>query len=166
MPDIIDVSYACGGQAGYFAGSGIKTVIRYYSRDTGVPEKRLTRQESKAFAAAGMRLAIVHEAKHGDQIGSFSPSLGEADAAYARQYAANVINQPEGSAIYFGVDLDATVDQITNCIVPYFQSVAAAMTAANGLSTYKVGIYGSGASCEAVLSAGLAQFFWLAQSRG
>jgi len=40
------------------------------------------------------------------------------------------------------------------------------MAAANGLPTYQVGIYGSGASCDAILSAGLSQFSWLAQSTG
>jgi hypothetical protein len=118
------------------------------------------------FAAAGLRIGIVHEAKHGDQIVSFTQTLGNADAAYARQYGAKTINQPEASAIYFGVDLDATAAQIKNSIIPYFQGVATAMAVANGLPTYQVGVYGSGASCDAILTAGLAQFSWLAQSTG
>jgi uncharacterized protein YgiM (DUF1202 family) len=40
------------------------------------------------------------------------------------------------------------------------------MNAANNLPKYQVGIYGSGASCDAVLTTGLAHFSWLAQSRG
>lgn len=166
MPEIIDVSYACGSQAGFLAGTGVKTIIRYYSRDTGLPEKRLSAQEARSFATAGLRLAVVHGAKHGDHIGSFSQSLGNADAAYARQYGAKDINQPEGSAIYFGVDLDATAGQIHSSIIPYFQGVAAAMTAENGLPTYHVGVYGSGATCDAILTAGLARYSWLAQSTG
>jgi len=164
MPDIIDVSYSSGDQAGYLAGAGVKTIIRYYSRDTSIPSKRLSAQEARSFTAAGLSLAIVHEARYGDQIASFTQPLGLADAAYARNYGAKVINQPEGSAIYFGVDLDATTGQIKNSIIPYFQGVAAAMAASNGLPVYQVGIYGSGASCDAVLSAGLARFAWLAQS--
>ena len=67
MSEVIDVSFACGSYAGYLAGAGVRTVIRYYSRDTGHPEKRLTRPEASAFAAAGLRLAVVHEAKFGDR---------------------------------------------------------------------------------------------------
>ena len=55
MPDIIDVSASCDPHAGFFAGAGVKTVIRYYSRDTGRPSKRLSRQEAQSFAAAGLR---------------------------------------------------------------------------------------------------------------
>lgn len=166
MPDIIDVTYSCGEQAGYLAGSGVKTIIRYYSRDTGMPAKRLSPAEAKAFANAGLRLAIVHEARFGDQIASFTEVLGELDAAYARQYGGRVISQPEASAVYFAVDLDTTPAQITDNIIPYFKGVATAMTAANGLPSYQIGIYGSGASCDAALSAGLARFAWLAQSKG
>lgn len=166
MPDVIDVSHTCSNQAGFLAGAGVKTIIRYYSRDTGIPEKRLSGPEAKALTAAGLRLAIVHEARRGDQIGSFTEPLGTLDAAYARQYGANVIGQPEESAIYFGVDIDATADQINDCVIPYFKGVSAAMTAANGLPAYQVGVYGSGASCDAVLKAGLASFAWLAQSKG
>jgi hypothetical protein len=165
-PTIIDVSYACGSQAAYFAGAGVKTVIRYYSRDTGMPEKRLSLQEAQAFAAAGVRLAIVHEARFGNQIASFTESLGQLDAAYARQYGAKIIGQPEGSAIYFGVDVDAMPNEIQDNVIPYFKGVAAALTAANGLPLYQVGVYGSGATCEALLAGELAQFTWLAQSKG
>jgi hypothetical protein len=166
MPDIIDVSFTCGSQAGFLSGAGVKTVIRYYSRDTGIPEKRLSPSEARAFAAAGLRLAIVHEAKYGDQIASFTESLGESDSAYARQYGSGVINQPQGSAIYFGVDIDATGEQIQTHVIPYFRGVATAMAAGKGLPVYEVGIYGSGASCEAILNTGLARFAWLAQSKG
>jgi hypothetical protein len=166
MPTIIDVSYSCGGQAGYLAGAGVKTVIRYYSRDTGVPQKRLSQQEAKSFAAAGIRLGVVHEAKHGDQIVSFTQQLGALDCAYAREYGAKIISQPSGSAIYFGVDIDASATQIQDCVIPYFKGIASAMATPNGLLSYQIGIYGSGAACDAILSAGLAQYSWLAQSKG
>src|SRR5690348_5089037 len=165
MSEVIDVSFACGSYAGYLAGAGVRTVIRYYSRDTGHPEKRLTRPEASAFAAAGLRLAIVHEAKFGDRIGSFDQDLGELDAKYAHDYAANVISQPANSAIYFGVDVDATAAQIRDRVLPYFQGVASAFNSASTPS-YQIGIYGSGATCDAGLSAGLVRYSWLAQATG
>jgi len=164
MADVIDVSSACGSYAGYLAGAGVRTVIRYYSRDTGHPEKRLTRPDASAFAAAGLRLAVVHEAKFGNRIGSFDQDLGELDAKYAHDYALNVIAQPANSAIYFCVDVDATPAQIRDRVLPYFQSVVSVFNSA--VPSYQVGIYGSGATCDAVLSAGLARYAWLAQSTG
>jgi hypothetical protein len=166
MPDIIDVSFTCGGSAGFLAGAGVQTIIRYYSRDTGILEKRLTRKEALQFAAAGVRLAIVHEAKHGDKIGSFSQALGELDGAYAREYGTNTIGQPANSTIYFGVDFDASASEAQNSIIPYFKGVATAFAAANTNSMYRVGVYGSGRTCAALLQAQLAEFAWLAQSKG
>jgi hypothetical protein len=148
MSEVIDVSFGCGSYAGFLAGAGVRTVIRYYSRDSGHPEKRLTRPEASALAAAGLRLAVVHEAKF-RSIGSFDQDLGELDAKYAHDYAASVISQPPNSAIYFGVDVDASTTQIRDRIVPYFQGVASAFNAAAAPS-YQVGAYGSGATCDAV----------------
>jgi Domain of unknown function (DUF1906)/Bacterial SH3 domain len=166
MPDIIDVSFACGDQAGFLAGAGVQTIIRYYSRDTGLPGKRMSKSEALSFTAAGLRLAIVHEAKHGNKIESFTQSIGELDGAYARGYAARIIGQPTGSAIYFAVDVDASAKQIHDSVLPYFQGVTTAFATQNGQPNYRVGVYGSGATCEAVLDAGLATFAWLAQSKG
>jgi hypothetical protein len=164
MTDIIDVSFACGGKANALVQAGVSTVIRYYSRDTGLPAKRLTKAEAKQFAAAGLKLAAVHEARHGDRIESFTEALGQADADYACQYAAEVIDQPAGSAIYFAVDLDVSKAQVAASVVPYFEGVAHGMAAAG--RSYRVGVYGSGRTCAAVLDKGLASLAWLCQSTG
>lgn len=166
MPDIIDVSFDCGAQAGFLSGAGVKTVIRYYSRDTGIPAKRLTRGEAWLFASAGIRLGIVHEARHGDQIGSFSRETGVLDGTYAREYGGRIIGQPEGTAIYFGVDVDATAAQIQQQIVPFFEGVADVFSAQTDLPRYRVGVYGSGLTCRTILDVKLAEFAWLAQSTG
>jgi hypothetical protein len=166
MPEIIDVSHACGSRAGFLASNGVKTIIRYYSRDTGQPLKRLARDEARSFSGAGLKLCIVHEARHGDRIESFSEDLGHQDGTYAREYAATEIGQPAGSVIYFAVDFDATVQQIQDAVLPFFRGIAEAMSGDNGLPRYRIGIYGSGAVCAAVLDATLAEFAWLAQSRG
>lgn len=166
MTEIIDVSYTCGSQAGFLSGAGIKTVFRYYSRDTSLPAKRMSRAEVRAFCAAGLRLGAVHEAKHGDRIDSFSRELGVEDAEYARAYAHNTVDQPENTAIYFAVDLDVERSDIQSRIIPYFQGVHQGVSAANGLRRYKIGVYGSGAVCRTVLDEGLAELAWLAQARG
>ena len=146
--------------------AGIKTVIRYYSRDTVHPLKRLGRDEAEKLAAAGIRLGIVHEGRYGDQAANFVRESGVADALYARGCDAGTIGQPASSTIYFGVDFDAKPAEIRNRVIPYFQGVADAFAKPTGEPTYVVGVYGSGATCKAVLDAELAQRAWLAQSKG
>ena len=165
MADIIDASAPCGSMAGFLKGQGIKTVFRYYSRDTIHNEKRLSGAEAQALAAAGLRIGVVHEARRGDDVSAFSRDLGSQDSVYASNYAATVVGQAAGSAIYFAVDFDATPDQIQNVILPYFRGVGDGMSSA-GPPAHKVGVYGSDATCKAVLDANLAEFAWLAQSTG
>jgi hypothetical protein len=166
MPEIIDVSYQCGDHAEPLASAGVKTIIRYYSRDTSLPAKRLTMAEAAKFACAGLRIGVVHEARHGDRVGSFNRELGFRDGAYARTYASQIIRQPAGSAIYYAVDFDATTDDLRDYVIPYFDGVQRAFAEGTGEPIYEVGVYGSGASCASVLDAGLADKAWLAQSKG
>lgn len=164
MTEIIDASVVCGPHATALAAAGVRTAIRYYSRDTLNPAKRTTRAEALQLAAAGIRLGIVHEARFGNRVTSFSRDLGVADGAYAFKYAADVMGQPAGSAIYFGVDFDATAKELTASILPYFEGVAEALASAP--RAYRVGVYGSGLTCRTVLDRGLAELAWLAQSKG
>lgn len=166
MMDIIDVSSNCGSRAGALRAAGVATVIRYYSRDTTNPAKRLTRAEAEQLAAAGLRIGIVHEGRHGDRAENFDRDCGMADAQYAGRYGADVIGQPAGTTIYFGVDFDASAAQVRDLVIPYFQGVAAGFATLADLPGYAVGVYGSGRTCKAVLDAGLATHAWLAQSRG
>ena len=76
------------------------------------------------------------------------------------------IEQPAGSAVYFAVDFDASAAEIRTAIIPYFRGVARAFAEDNGLPVYRVGVYGSGAVCAAVLDAGLAELAWLSCSTG
>jgi hypothetical protein len=163
---VIDVSRSCQDKAAILRASGVQTVARYYSRDTIAPSKRLTVAEARELARGGLRLCIVYEGRFGDKVDNFDKIAGIADGRYARSYAHGSIGQPTGSAIYFAVDFDASVSQIKDRVIPYFQSIADAFNAATQESSYEVGVYGSGATCRAVLDAGLARFAWLAQSTG
>jgi hypothetical protein len=166
MTDVIDVSQTCGNSAAVLVGANVKTIIRYYSRDTIHPDKRLTIKEAGQFAAAGLRIAIVHEARFGDTVSNFTQNSGNLDGTYARNYGAKIIGQPADSAIYFGVDCDPSPAQINSNILPFFRGVATAFGPDPNLPSYRIGVYGSGATCDAVLGAGLASHAWLAQSTG
>lgn len=166
MTTIIDVSNACGARAKALVSAGVGTVIRYYSRDTLNPSKQLSLAEAQQLSAAGLRLAIVYEGRFGNKADNFNRACGIADGRYARTYGASTIGQPGGSSVYFGVDFDATPDEIANGLIPYFQGIADAFGHATGEPDYVLGVYGSGAVCQALLSAGLVQRAWLAQSTG
>lgn len=171
MSRIIDVSYPCEKYAAALRRAGVETVIRYYTRDS-VPSaaKRLHRSEALALTSAGLRIGIVYEGRRGNDITYFDNDVGLKDGAFARMYAQHTIEQPAGTAIYFGVDTDADPrrgkDEINKRVIPYFRGVAQALAEDNGESRYVLGVYGSGAVCQALLDAGLVQLTWLAQSTG
>lgn len=166
MAEIIDVSSTCGSKAAVLFAAGVRTVIRYYSRDTTRPSKRLSAEEAHQFAAAGLRIGAVHEGRRGDKADNFDHPTGLADAAHARTYGSATIGQPAGSTIYFAVDFDASPSEIRTRILPYFQGIADAFAHLSGEGPYDVGVYGSGAVCKTMLDAGLARRAWLAQSTG
>jgi hypothetical protein len=166
MPAVMDCSSVTTTRLTCLKNAGVKTIIRYYARDTGNPAKVVKRAEAQAIAAAGLRLGVVQESRNGDKPSGFSKDIGFADARHSRTYAHNEIGQPEGSAIYFGVDFDTSANQVNSLIIPYFRGVAEAFAEANGLPTYQVGAYGSGRTLRALLGAGLTEFAWLAQSTG
>jgi hypothetical protein len=72
-----------------------------------------------------------------------------------------------GSAIYFAVDTDIGRHEIKTKTLPYFRGVAAGLKeSCLGGIPYRIGVYGSGETCAAVLDAGLAQYAWLANATG
>ncbi|MGO4394906.1 glycoside hydrolase domain-containing protein [Variovorax sp. M-6] len=171
MFKIIDVSFPCDKYATAMRQAGVETVIRYYSRDSKPSAgKRLHRSEALALTAAGFRLCIVFEAAHGDQISYFNFDVGQKDAVYARIYAHHTIEQPEGTTIYFGVDVDADTrkskDEINKNVIPYFRGIVQAFSEPSADRYYVIGCYGSGAVCQALLDAGLVQKTWLANPAG
>ncbi len=163
MPKIIDTNRDTSKHLARLRAAGVETVIRYYAR--AMSRKVIRRAEAFAIGEAGLKLAIVYEGA-GDKLSAFSQDIGFKDALFARTYGAREIEQPAGSAVYFAVDFDATAAEIRNAVIPYFRGVARAFAEDNGLPVYRVGVYGSGAVCAAVLDAGLAELAWLSCSTG
>lgn len=161
---IVDIAVPAQGGLAALSAAGVKTVIRYYARLTHHPNKILTRLEAQAVLAKQMSLAVVHEGQYGATASEFTQTSGFADGTYAREYAARIIGQPADSAIYFAADFDANDALVRSRVLPYFQGVAEAFAADNGLPKYKIGVYGCGTSCKVIKGAGLAAYTWLAQS--
>jgi len=143
-------------------GSRLDFVARYYRS----PQSRwppLTAAEARTLSATGLRLVAVWES-HSHRADYFSYASGYADAMEAYRQARRV-GQPDGSAIYFAVDYNAPDADVRGSIDRYFRGIYAGLyAAAGGASSYRIGVYGSGAVCDYLKRMRLAQYAWLSNS--
>lgn len=137
---------------------GFTFAARYY-RSHKSKLNHLTREEALAISAAGLNIVAVFEYA-GTKASYFTADQAKADVQDALAQAAEV-GQPMGSAIYFTVDYNATLDDINGAVTDYFQAVSDTLR-----PKFLPGVYGSGATCAAMLAAGLADYAWLSQSIG
>jgi hypothetical protein len=137
-------------------GIGIKTIIRYYDHeDETLPGKTLRREERNLILANGFKTAVVFQ-HHNNQFASFTAPRGHQDAERSLTLAFEN-SQPQGSAIYFGVDGPwQTAYEMAN-VAAYFRELKAGLASFG----YRIGVYGSGLVCNMLLSAGLAELCWL-----
>jgi hypothetical protein len=156
FPAVIDTASRTTGQVRALAGLGVRVIVRYYAEaaQPEVPDKQLTKEEADAILGAGLSLAVVYQ-YYSNQKANIHAARGLSDGQVSLERAAT-FNQPRGSAVYFGIDgdwPDKTAD-----IRAYFEAVNGVLKPAG----YRVGVYGSGATCAQVLDAGLADLAWLA----
>lgn len=165
---IIDTPFNAGSRAASLRAAGIETVIRYYNFQNShtFPEKRLTAPEAGALCAAGLNLGVVFQQRH-NAPDEFSREKGLQAGRKAHQIGEDEVGQPDGSAIYFAVDFDASKKEIQDRIRPYFEGVRDSLAAeGGGTARYRVGAYGSGLVAQTLRDAGLIEFMWLSMSRG
>jgi hypothetical protein len=159
----VDLATDAGAVLNELSGSRLDFVARYYRE----PQSRwppLSLGEAQLMSSLGLKIVAIWES-HSRKAAHFSYSSGFSDAMMAYQQA-KAIGQPPGSAIYFAVDFDAQGWSFER-VDEYFRGIQAGLTAASGgLSDYAVGVYGSGAVCDAVKRAGLARYSWLSNSIG
>lgn len=151
-----DSAVTTAGIIDKIVAAGVGFVGRYHSRN---PRKNLTLAEAGLLSKAGISIVSVWEAM-GDQRSNFNAAQGGKDAIAALTCAANV-QQPENSTIYFAVDFDASLADLANRIIPYFEAVAPVLAA-----TYRVGVYGSGRVCEELETKGYVHHTWLGGAMG
>jgi len=143
-------------------GSRLDFVARYY-RDPASRWPTLSPEEARTVSSAGMSLVAVWES-HSHRPDYFSYASGYYDAMAAYRQA-SAIGQPAGSAIYFAVDYNAQEPDVRGPVDRYFRGVANGLAAAAGHAPeYRVGVYGSGAVCDYLKRARLAQYAWLSNS--
>jgi hypothetical protein len=158
----LDIQVDCTSKIDCLTSEGFEFVGRYYN--TNNPSKNLRLTEAQALSAAGITIVVVWENGFPTKTSYFSKAKGASDATAALKMASESIGQPAGSAIYFAVDYDATAADVSGPISLYFQGVKSVFDAAG--KQYAIGVYGSGATCKALLDAGLVTFAWLSQSTG
>jgi hypothetical protein len=150
-----DTPTNCTSSAAAIAAAGYNFVGRYLSQSSW---KVISSAESAELIAAGLSVVLVYE--DGPTANTyFSNSRGQSDGARAAQQAA-AIGAPVTATLYFAVDYDASAADIAGPITAYLQGVATGI--ASTPTAFQIGVYGSGATCRAIIGAGLASMGWLA----
>jgi Domain of unknown function (DUF1906) len=140
---------------------GARTVFRYYSHlPPSLPGKDLQPEEARIILGEGLSIGSVFQ-HYKNCFRTFENAWGREDAEQALRMA-EAAGQPEGSAIYFGVDADWPYAALRDPILKYFEDVKQVFDRAN----IAVGIYSNGCICNAVREKGFAQYFWLSGSTG
>jgi len=140
---------------------GVQTVFRYYSHiPPSLVGKDLQPEEARIILGEGLSIGSVFQ-HFNHCFRTFENNWGKEDAEQALRQA-EAAGQPDGSAIYFGVDADWPYQALRDPIIRYFEDVKRAFEG----SGIAVGIYSNGCICNAIREKGLAQYFWLSGSTG
>lgn len=141
---------------------GVKTIIRYYDWP-GSPtlrEKIPTPAELALIKANGFQFCAVFQ-HNNSKLASFTAARGKHDAGVALDLAKKW-GQPKGTAIYFGVDFDPSLSEITHDVMDYAREFGKLVRAAG----FRVGAYGSGLTLETLMAGGYIELTWLSMSTG
>jgi len=165
MLEGLSTNRRCETSAACLAADGRRFVIRYHSRTTQQPEKRLHPREAALLARAGLALATVYQDR-GREPQDFGAERGRLDAVSALTYAGQVGQSP-GSAVYFAVDTDFSTSQVRSLVLPYLRAAKAAFDeAGKGQAYLRIGVYGSGLTCRLARELPFVDFAWLAEATG
>ncbi|MDH6520756.1 peptidoglycan hydrolase-like protein with peptidoglycan-binding domain [Streptomyces sp. SAI-124] len=128
--------------------NGYRIVGRYLDEhlapgDDGYLGKALKPGEPQTILNAGLRFFPIFQ-YNGTQLGNFTYDKGydQGKKAHAKAVEHGI---GAGTCIYFGVDYDATDEEITSHVVPYFNGVRAGLAELG--SRYTFGVYGSRNVC-------------------
>ncbi|MGW5650971.1 glycoside hydrolase domain-containing protein [Streptomyces humi] len=127
--------------------SGYRHVGRYlYDPPGSTLDKEIKPGELADIFASGLRVFPIYQ-DNARQLADFTFSQGYAHGLNAHNLALSY-GFNRSTVIYFAVDYDATGEEITSNIVPYFHGVNAAL--ANKGKRYVHGVYGSRNVCTQV----------------
>ena len=131
--------------------NGFEVVGRYLTGYLGEDRpKALQDGELQTILNAGLKAFVIYQ-ENNRQISDFSFYKGFQAAGNAL-FAAIENKIPQGTIIYFAVDMDVYEDQINDYIIPFFEGINRGMSK----NIYKVGVYGPRLVCSRLADAGLA----------
>lgn len=133
--------------------NGYKYIGRYLSNVPGGLDKAMTLEEIKIIFKNNIRLFPIHQ-RAANNIEYFTTNNGALDGEYGVEYTEKLYLQ-FGVIVYFAIDFDATDQQITDYILPYFKSLYSTFITRSG-GKYRVGVYGTRNVCTKVCDAGYA----------
>ncbi len=170
--------------------AGVQVIGRYYARcaQDNLPDKRFAfGTEAADILAAGMGILSIYQYRSSskykfdgqrpdrqgnivnlpdaDCAPSASGRSAQSEAALDVRAAlaqARLVGQPQGSAIYFGVDFNfSRTDTATKAkMLTYFKTLRKAMDRAG----YRLGAYGDGDALTVLRQAGLIDYAWIMAS--
>lgn len=146
MPKAVDYSWARPTPQSLRA-EGYDIAVRYLSYEPG---KNLSIGERDALWAAGIAIGLVWETTATRPLAGWS--AGEADAREANRQA-SALDFPVHQAIYYGVDFNATIQQIDGPISDYLHGV-------NNIGGRPRGVYGHYEVIERLVGRGLVPHGW------
>jgi len=162
--EAIDSSVSILGHAAQIVQAGYHGFIRYVSPVTSTwPTKQLTSAEiSEIKNIQGTKIGLCYEYEpkdqdYGVQLAYFTQDQAVRDANRALGVC-SALGVPSSVPVFFGVDWDFVLTDINGSVLDYFTTVHSEFDGADRL----VGIYGSGASCRILKTAGVVHYTWMA----
>jgi hypothetical protein len=173
---IIDTPHNAAKVASQLAAQNVKVVVRFFARmpQPGLREKIMASEgnmingvrEPTVLIRNGLSIVSLYQYRNNlpekflrglEDTGSAKAEVA-ADAKAALDQAM-LVGQPEGSAIYFGVDFNvnrAAVDPV----LEYFRAIGQAVG-----SRYAIGVYGNGFVNRILRAEKLVSYNWISASR-
>ena len=175
---IVDTPYNAAKVASQLSSQNVKVVVRFFARkpQPGLREKIMASEanmingvhEPTILIRNGLSIVSLYQYRNNlpekflsglDDTGSAKAEVA-ADAKAALDQARRV-GQPEGSAIYFGIDFNLTPNRkLMDAVVAYFRAINQTVG-----SRHAIGVYGNGFVNRILREEKLVSYNWLSVSR-
>jgi hypothetical protein len=175
---IVDTPNNAAKVASELSAQSVKVVVRFFARKTqrGLREKIMASdgniingvREPTLLIRNGLSIVSLYQYRN-NVPAKFVSGLEDTGSAKAEVAAdakaaldqARLVGQPEGSAIYFGIDFNLTPNRdIVNAVVEYFRVINQTVG-----SRYAIGIYGNGFVNRTLREEKLVSYNWISASR-
>ena len=173
---IIDTPLNAGKVASKLAAQNVKVVVRFFARKSqpGLREKIMSSEGNKidgvreptVLIRNGLSIVSLYQYRN-NLPEKFLKGLEDTGSAKAEAAAdakaaldqARLVGQPEGSAVYFGVDFNVNRAAV-NAVLEYFRVIAQTVG-----SHYAMGVYGNGLVNRILREEKLVSYNWISASR-